>query len=107
MNYLIKWQFTKGNSVFFNTQAEIIISVLTPLVEDKSFLTKVSNFYISKQNFTDVRLHVFCRDEYVTDVQKIVKDYTKQLKRTNLSECDGKPKERRFTFSKVFNVGKP
>ena len=100
MDYLIKWQFTKENSVPFKTQAEIIISVLTPLVEDKSFLTKASNLYISKQNFTDVRFHTFCRDEYVSDVQKIVKGYTRQLKRTNLSECDGQPKETKFTFSK-------
>lgn len=80
MNFLIKWQFTKGNPAQFKTQVEIINSHLIPLVEDKSFQGKKLSFYITKQELTDVRLAVFVKEENLDALKNIVQQYTSLLK---------------------------
>jgi hypothetical protein len=80
MNFLVKWQFTKESPVCFKTQAEIINFSLVPLVEDKSFQDKKLSFYITKQDYTDVRLAVFVSERNWQALKDIGKKSPAQAK---------------------------
>ncbi len=75
-DYFIRWQFTKENPIPFKTQEEIILSFLIPLVEKKYFLEKANSFYITKINYTTVRLQVFVNHKFLASLQKIVESAT-------------------------------
>lgn len=107
MNYLIKWQFTKENSIPFKTQAEILNSNLIPLVEDGYFQKKKFSFYITKVYYTNVRLAVFVTEENLTEIQSIVKKYTGGLIINAVDEenkvpddWNGIPQKTSFNFNK-------
>lgn len=79
MNYLVRYQFAPKNPAPFKSQADIITSNLAPLVEEKSFQRGKSNFYITKVNYTNVRLVVFTTHEYLNDIKRVVEFYTASL----------------------------
>jgi len=79
MDYFIRWQITKQEAVKFKTQEDVILYFLIPLVEKKEFFEKVTNFYITKINYTTVRLQVFVNHNFLESLQEIVESAISSL----------------------------
>lgn len=79
MDHFVCWRFTKKDPLNFTSQEEIIVSTLVPLVRSEAFQAKVTNFYITRINFTTVRLQIFTTDEHLEDVQRIIESSTSSL----------------------------
>lgn len=79
MDYFVRWQFTKKDPYYFTSQEEIIVSPLIPLVRSEAFQAKVTNFYITRINFTTVRLQIFTTDDHLEDIQRLIKSSTSSL----------------------------
>jgi len=59
MDYFIRWQVTEKLPQSFLSQDKIVKEVIAPILNDGFFKGIVNNYYITKANYTDVRLQVF------------------------------------------------
>ena len=109
MNYLVKWQFTKNNSVHCKTQVEIIRENIIPLSEDPIFLANKFSFYSTKVYLTDVRIAVFVEESKLNAIQGVIARHTNGLILHSYdmteggdlvaNDWDGSPQITTFTFS--------
>lgn len=79
MEYFISWQFTQKDPLTFKAQEEIIVSTLAPLVRSETFVSMVTNFYITRIRFTTARLQIFTTHEHQEKIQSLIKESTSHL----------------------------